>query len=218
MKPSGLKHGLDRRAWRPVPDGLGRHYAEEAPARPVKVDGFWIDVEPVTNRDFARFVRETGWKTFAELPPDASAYPGALPEMLTAASLVFFPTDGPVPLNDITAWWRWTPGANLARTARPRQQPDRPVEHPVVHVAYADALAYARWAGKDLPTEAEWEFAARGGLDGAPFAWGNSMRLKGRIMANNWQGMFPYKNTREDGWEATSPVGSFPRTATASST
>jgi sulfatase modifying factor 1 len=190
--------------------GSDDHYAEEAPARPVKVDGFWIDVEPVTNRDFARFVRETGWKTFAELPPDASAYPGALPEMLTAASLVFFPTDGPVPLNDITAWWRWTPSANWREPLGPGSSLTGLWGHPVVHVAWVDVEAYARWAGKDLPTEAEWEFAARGGLDGAEFAWGDELNPHGLMMANTWMGRFPHESHKPGGLFRTSRVGRYP--------
>jgi sulfatase modifying factor 1 len=200
-------------AW--IPGGTFRmgsndHYPEEAPVHRVTVNGFWIDAAPVTNRQFAAFVAATGHVTNAEVVPDPKDYPGALPHMLYAGSLVFRKTKGPVDLTNWAAWWEFRRGAWWREPYGPGSSIQGLVDHPVVHVAYADALAYAQWAGKDLPTEAEWEYAARGGLDGAPFAWGNSMRLKGRIMANNWQGMFPHKNTREDGWEATSRIGSFP--------
>lgn len=190
--------------------GSDRHYAEEGPVHRVSVDGFWMDATPVTNRDFARFVAATGHVTTAEVPPDPKHYPGALPGMLHAASLVFRKTKGPVDLSQWGQWWTFQRGASWRAPYGPGSDLNGLDDHPVVHVAYADALAYARWAGKDLPTEAEWEFAARGGLDGASFAWGETMRPGGRIMANTWQGTFPYRNTREDGWEATSPVRSFP--------
>jgi len=190
--------------------GSNDHYPEEAPVHSVAVDGFWIDTNPVTNAEFARFVAATGHVTFAEIPPDARDYPDAKPEMLYAGSLVFRATTRPVHLRDWSQWWEFRRGADWRHPYGSGSTLEGLDDHPVVHVAYADALAYAHWAGKDLPTEAEWEYAARGGLDGAAFAWGDVMRPGGRIMANNWQGQFPWKNTREDGFEATSPVGAFP--------
>jgi formylglycine-generating enzyme required for sulfatase activity len=190
--------------------GSDDHYPEERPARRVAVDGFWIDRRPVTNADFARFVASTGWTTFAEIPPRAEDYPGALEEMLVPASLVFTPTDGPVDLHQPSAWWRLVPGADWRRPLGPQSSREGLDEHPVVHLAWADVEAYAGWAGLDLPTEAEWELAARGGLDGAEFAWGDELRPGGRHMANLWQGRFPWENLALDGWARTSPVGAYP--------
>jgi sulfatase modifying factor 1 len=190
--------------------GSDRHYPEEAPAHAVRVDGFWIDRTPVTNREFLRFVKATGHITLAELAPDPKDYPGALPHMLRAGSLVFSPPKGPVDLNDWSQWWQFKFGANWRRPYGPRSSIAGLTEHPVVHIAYRDAEAYARWAGKELPSEAEWEYAARGGLEGAEFAWGDEFALGGRQMANTWQGAFPHENTRLDGYERTSPVTAFP--------
>ena len=190
--------------------GSDHHYAEEAPARWVEVDGFRIDVQPVTNREFARFVRETGWVTLAEQPPDPTDYPGALPEYLAPASLTFFPTDGPVPLDDIRAWWRYTLGADWRHPHGPQSNLVGLWDHPVVHVAWPDVEAYARWAGKALPTEAEWEFAARGGLDQAEYAWGDALHPGGQIMANTWQGRFPFETVKRGGRFRTSRVGAYP--------
>ena len=190
--------------------GSNDHYVEEAPVHRAAVDGFWIDETPVTNAQFAAFVAATGHVTAAETPPDPKLYPGALPHMIYAGSLVFRKTKGAVDLTQWGLWWEMRRGAWWREPYGPGSSIEALGQHPVVHVAHADAAAYARWAGKDLPTEAEWECAARGGLDGAPFAWGSSMRPGGKIMANTWQGAFPYKNTKEDGWEATSPVRSFP--------
>src|SRR5271165_3677272 len=190
--------------------GSDRHYPEEAPVHRVSVGAFWIDRAPVTNRQFRKFVNSTKHVTFAEIAPDPKDYPGALPHMLKAGSLVFSPPQGPVDLRDWSQWWRFKFGADWRRPYGPRSSISGLDDHPVVHVAYRDAEAYARWAGKDLPTEAEWEFAARGGLDGAEFAWGDELTPDGKQMANTWQGAFPNENLKLDGYERTSPVTAFP--------
>jgi formylglycine-generating enzyme len=191
--------------------GSDKHYAEEAPVHRVAVDALWIDRTPVTNRQFREFVRATGHVTFAEIAPDPKDYPGALPNMLKPGSLVFNPPKHPVDdFRDWSQWWAFKFGANWRRPYGPRSSLSGLNDHPVVHVAYSDALAYAKWAGKDLPTEAEWEFAARGGLDGTEFAWGDEFTPGGRQMANTWQGAFPHENQKLDGYERTSPVTAFP--------
>jgi formylglycine-generating enzyme required for sulfatase activity len=190
--------------------GSDVHYPEEAPARLVEVDGFWIEDRPVTNRAFARFVAETGWITSAEMAPKAEDYPGALPEMLRPASLVFTPTCGPVSLADPLAWWAYVPGADWRHPLGPASSLAGLEDHPVTHVAWCDVAAYAGWAGLDLPTEAEWERACRGGLEGAEFAWGDTLTPGGRHMANVWQGRFPWENLALDGWTRTSPVAAYP--------
>jgi sulfatase modifying factor 1 len=190
--------------------GSDKHYPEEAPAHRASVDGFWIDRTPVTNRQFKDFVRATGHVTFAETVPDPKNYPGALPHMIFAGSLVFTPPNHPVNLRDFSQWWTLLPGADWRHPYGRKSNINALDNHPVVHVTYGDALAYAKWAGKDLPTETEWEFAARGGLDGAEFAWGEEFIPGGKHMANTWQGNFPHENHSDDGFERTSPVLSFP--------
>jgi len=190
--------------------GSNDHYPEEAPVHRVTVDGFWIDRTPVTNRQFKQFVRATGHVTTAEVAPDSKDYPGALPHMLYAGSLVFVPPRSAVDLRDWSQWWTFLKGADWRHPYGPKSNVKRLDNHPVVHVSLSDALAYAKWAGRDLPTEAEWEFAARGGLDGAEFAWGEQFMPRGVQMANIWQGNFPLQKLNENGYKRTSPVGAFP--------
>lgn len=189
--------------------GSDRHYPEEAPAHRVAVDDFWIDRDPVTNAEFERFVRESGYVTLAERPLDPAQYPGIARSLLRPASLVFSPPQQPVERTEWQRWWQLVPGASWRRPHGPGSTCRGLEAHPVVHVAYEDALAYAKWAGKDLPTEAEWELAARGGLENAEYAWGDTFTPGGRHMANTWQGRFPHENTAQDGFERTSPVRSF---------
>ena len=188
--------------------GSDEHYPEEAPARPVDVDPFCIDRHPVTNDAFAAFVEATGYRTVAERPLDPAEFPGAPPENLVPGSLVFTPTPGPVDLRHLSQWWTWTPGACWRRPYGPRSSLEGLDRHPVVHVAAEDAEAYAAWAGKELPTEAEWELAARGGFDGACFVWGDEPEGEHERLANFWHGDFPWRVER--GYGRTTPVGSFP--------
>ena len=185
-------------------------YPEEAPVHEETVAAFQMDRYLVTNDDFAAFVQETGYVTLAERAPNPADYPDAPPGSLVPGSLVFHTTAAPVNLNDWTQWWAYVPGAQWRHPLGPDSSIDALGDHPVVHVAYQDAEAYAEWAGKELPSEAEWEFAARGGLDRAIFAWGNEMEPGGKIMANTWHGEFPWQNLLTDGYERTSPVGTFP--------
>jgi len=197
-----------------VPEGTFRmgsetFYPEERPIHAVSVDGFWMDEAPLTAGEFRRFVRETGYVTMAERPLDAADYPDADPELLVPGSLVFRKTSGPVGLDDVRNWWEYVPGAYWKRPGGPGTSINGRDRHPVVHVAHEDATAYAAWAGKELPSEAEWERAARGGLDGAVFAWGDEHFPGGKPAANTWQGEFPWQNLLLDGYEGTSPVRSF---------
>jgi formylglycine-generating enzyme len=189
--------------------GSDRHYPEERPAHQVTVDGFLMDATPVTNRQFAAFVEATGYVTYAEIAPDPKDYPGALPHMLKAGSLVFTPPSYPVDLRDWSQWWQFRFRANWRRPYGPGSSVKGFEDHPVVHVAYRDAEAFATWMDKELPSEAEWEFAARSGFDAAEFAWGDELHPEGRQMSNTWQGAFPQENLCTDGYDRTSPVRAF---------
>jgi sulfatase modifying factor 1 len=188
--------------------GSDRHYAEEAPAHPVRVDGFWISPTTVTNREYAAFVTATRYRTVAERALDPADFPGAPAENLLAGSMVFTGTSGPVDVRHLSQWWAWTPGANWRRPFGPGSTIADRADHPVVHIACEDAEAYAAWAGQRLPTEAEWEFAARGGLDGAEYTWGDDPESASEQRANYWHGDFPWRAIR--GYGSTAPVGSFP--------
>jgi formylglycine-generating enzyme required for sulfatase activity len=188
--------------------GSADHYPEEKPVRRAQVGDFWIDQFPVTNRQFSEFVEATGHVTFAEKAPDPRDYPGMPAEMARAGSAVFVPTTGPVDLSNPGLWWKFVFGADWRHPEGPESAIAHRMDHPVVQIAYEDALAYAQWAGKDLPSEAEWEFAARGGLEQKPFAWGDTLMPGGRPMANYWEGEFPW--AKSAGFTRTSPVGAFP--------
>ena len=214
MSPgSGNAAGVDR-VWIPggaFTMGSDRHYPEEASAHRVELDGFWLGRDEVTNEQFAAFVAATGYVTVAERPLDPSQFPGAPPENLVPGSLVFTMTPGPVDLRHLAQWWTWTPGGSWRRPEGPGSSIGGREDHPVVHVAQEDAEAYAAWVGAVLPTEAQWERAARGGLDGATFTWGDDPEPAGARLANYWHGDFPWRP--EPGYGRTSPVGSYPPNA-----
>jgi formylglycine-generating enzyme required for sulfatase activity len=210
----------------PAPDGMvwipggvywrgndTQAHRDSRPWHQVEVDGFWMDATTVTNEQFETFVKATGYVTLAERTPKPEDFPGAPPEKLVAGSVVFSPTKGPVPLDNHLRWWNYLKGANWRHPEGPDSDLKGREKHPVLHVAHEDALAYCKWAGKRLPSEAEFEFAARGGLDRNLYAWGQELQPGGKWMANIWQGRFPYENTCEDGYRATAPVGSFPPNA-----
>jgi formylglycine-generating enzyme len=209
-QPANVTAGM---AWVPGGSflmGSDRFYPEERPVHSVEVDGFWMDRHPVTVAQFQQFVRATGYVTVAERPPDPADYPDADPSLLVPGSLVFQKTRGPVDLRDFRNWWAYVPGASWRRPDGPASSLAGRARHPVVHLAYEDAEAYAAWAGKSLPTEAEWELAARGGRHGSVYAWGDEFAPHGRLLANTWQGEFPWQNLAQDGFEGTSPVGWYP--------
>jgi formylglycine-generating enzyme len=188
--------------------GSDAHYAEERPVHSAAVDGFWIDRFQTTNRQFAEFVEDTGYVTVAERPLDPDDFPGAPAENLIPGSLVFTMTDGPVDLRHLNQWWTWTPGACWKHPEGPGSSHAGHADEPVVHVAYEDAEAYAAWAGKSLPTEAEWELAARGEVEGATYAWGDAPEAPDERLANYWHGEFPWRH--DDGYGTRSAVGSYP--------
>lgn len=200
-------------AW--VPDGTflmgsADFYPEERPVHQVSISGFWMDEHAVTVAEYRRFVRATGYVTVAERVPDPAQYPGAAAEILVPGSLVFDPPGGPVDLHDPRNWWSWVPGAQWRHPEGPGSTLHGRERHPVTQVAYEDAAAFAAWAGKALPSEAEWERAARGGLEGAIYCWGDVLHPRGRVMANTWQGRFPWENLMAGGYRGTAPVRRFP--------
>ena len=184
--------------------------SDERPLHQVTVTGFWIEKTEVSNEQFEKFVQATAYVTVAERPPDPKDFPNADPKLLVPGSVVFSPPSGKVPLTDATAWWRYVPGANWRHPAGPQSNIAGREKYPVIHVAWDDAVAYAQWARKRLPTEAEWEYASRGGLDRQPYVWGHEQVPNGKWQANIWQGEFPNQNTSGDGFAGLAPVASFP--------
>lgn len=207
-----VQANLENMAWIPGGKflmGSDKFYPEEKPVRQVTVSGFYIDKYEVTNEEYQKFVDATGYITVAERRLDPAHYPGADPALLAPGALVFQKAEGPVNLNSYFNWWAWVRGASWKRPQGPRSSIKGLEKHPVTFMAYEDAETYARWAGKDLPTEAEWEYASRGGLEGKAFTWGDEDHQLTQPMANTWQGEFPHQNLLTDGYEGTSPVGSF---------
>lgn len=200
------------------PDTDPKAHPVEKPAHKVTVSAFWMDTTEVTNGQFAKFAEATGYVTLAEKKTDWEELKKQLPpgtakppeERLAAASLVFTPTAAAVPLGDHRAWWKWTAGANWRHPQGPDSDLEGKGDHPVVHICWDDAMAYAKWVGKRLPTEAEWEFAARGGLEDSVFSWGDDPVSDEKPQANIWQGDFPHRNSKADGYLRTAPVKSFP--------
>ncbi len=207
--PEGMVWIPGGRFWMGAAKEDEERFPEALPQHLVYVDGFWMDQTEVTNEQFQKFVEAMGYQTVAERELDPADFPGADPARLVPGSIVFTPPDEAVPLDDFTRWWQYVPGADWRHPEGPQSDVRQRMNHPVVHVCWEDAAAYAKWAGKRLPTEAEWEFAARGGLDRKAYVWGEEFQPQGRWRANTWQGVFPSRNTGEDGYLTTAPVGSF---------